>query len=84
LVTRRDVIDSIKLLKAGSAGGVDGISAWFFKTFPEQLSIRIPLQIIFEASFQEGALPEERKKAIVSPIYKGSKHKSTDPASYIF
>lgn len=80
LITRNSIISSIGCLKACSTGGVDGMPAWFFKTFPQQLSV--PLEYIFKRSLEEGSVPKEWRMSIVTPVYKGSKHKSSDPASY--
>ena len=80
IVTRASVVNSIRKLSNSFSSGIDGIPAWFYKTFSEQLAI--PLQKIFQASFATGVLPQEWKFAIITPVYKGAKHKSTEAASY--
>ena len=80
IVTRTSIVDSIEKLDINTSGGIDNIPAWFYKNFPEQLSV--PLQYIFAKSLSSGCIPKEWKMAIVSPVYKGNNKKLSDPASY--
>ena len=80
IITRSSILECIKQLKSGSACGVDGLPVWFFKTFSEQLAV--PLQMIFAESFNSGLLPQEWKISLITPVYKGPKHDSKNPASY--
>ena len=79
IITRKSIIDCIKYLKPNSSPGPDSLPSKFFKQFADQLSV--PLQTIFNRSFEEGKLPNEWKSATVVPILK-NKGKATDPSNY--
>lgn len=79
LITRENIVSSINSLKSGSASGPDKIPAKFLKLFPCLLAV--PLQIIFQSSFDSGILPAQWKTASVIPIFK-KKGKNSDPSMY--
>ena len=59
-----------KLLKLNSskAPGPDGVYPFILKSFADQLSV--PLAIIFNKTLQEGVVPDDWRRANVSPIFK--------------
>lgn len=57
-----------KLLKPMKASGPDQISPWFLKNFAD--SCAPMLQRIFQQSYDSSCLPEDWKRAVVTPIYK--------------
>ena len=71
-VTPAKVKEKIKKLKPGSAPGPDGITVRYLQTFSEELSL--PLSTIYNKSLTEGVVPDDWRKANVTPIFKkGSK-----------
>ena len=80
IVFDRDAIfKSLKGLKQNSAPGPDNLPARLFKLFPWILSM--PLQKIFQASYDQSILPDDWKTATVVPIFK-NKGKRSDPTQY--
>ena len=68
----------IKLLKAKSGSGSDGLPAVFFKNTAS--SISYPLAILFNLSLQTADIPLVWKLASVTPVFK--KGSPSDPANY--
>ena len=68
IITERLVKEKIKNLKENSAAGPDGISPKLFKSAAEELVK--PLTIIFRESMRTSEIPEDWRKAKVTPIYK--------------
>ena len=68
----------IKLLKAKSGSGPDGLPAVFFKNTAS--SISYPLSILFNLSLQTADIPSIWKLASVTPVFK--KGLPSDPANY--
>ena len=66
------------LLSPSSAPGPDGICAFIFKTFIDQLCY--PIMKIWKSSIATGKLPEGTALAYITPIYKGGI--KSDPANY--
>jgi hypothetical protein len=72
------VAKCIKLLKAKSGGGPDGLPAAFFKNTADCISY--PLSVIFYISLQTADIPLIWKLASITPIFK--KGSPSDPANY--
>ena len=71
-ITREDIRNTVKKLRAGSAAGPDNIHPQLLKELREELIE--PLEIIFTRSIREGRVPEKWREATVIPIFKkGSK-----------
>ena len=68
----------IKLLKAKSGSGPDGLPAVFFKNTAS--SISYPLSILFNLSLQTADIPSIWKLASVTPVFKNGS--PSDPANY--
>ena len=76
--TVNDVKQKLSNLKPSGAPGPDGISNRFLKEFSDVLAT--PLQIIFNKSMSESAVPKDWREANVTPIFKkGSK---SNPGNY--
>ena len=60
------------------ASGPDGIPARLLKELANDLAPLLTL--IYQASLQQGCIPDEWKKALINPIYKNGDRSS--PASY--
>lgn len=75
VVTTRLVKSAIKKLGATSSPGQDEIHPIVLKSFADVLAI--PLTMIFNKSLSVGRLPEDWKKAVVVPIYKGKGNSSS-------
>ena len=78
IITERLVKEKIKSLKENSAAGPDGISPKLLKSAAEELVK--PLTIIFRESMRTSEIPEDWRKAKVTPIYK--KGPKGDPGNY--
>ncbi len=76
--TTSRVLKVISKLKKNSAAGPDGFAPIIFMSL--KASLAYPLSLLFTAIFQNGVLPDEWKKAIVTPMFK--KGKSSDPNNY--
>jgi hypothetical protein len=68
----------IKDLKVTSSPGPDGIGSLLIKTLHDQITA--PLTTIFRTSMRSGDVPEDWRRANVTPIHK--KGAKTDPANY--
>ena len=70
-----EVLKKLKMLKEDKACGPDEIGPKLLKECADVLAL--PLQIIFAKSLEEGILPDDWKRANVSPIHKkGSRSKA--------
>ena len=78
IITERLVKEKIKNLKENSAAGPYGISPKLLKSAAEELVK--PLTIIFRESMRTSEIPEDWRKAKVTPIYK--KGPKGDPGNY--
>ena len=78
VITEESVRDAIKEMNGSSAPGPDGVAAYFFKEYADQLIY--PIMKIWRTSLDTGILPEGIAKAIITPIHKGG-DKSL-PANY--
>ena len=67
-ITQKEIRDKIKNLKEFSAHGPDCISSKLLITAREELLL--PLQIIYNKSLKTGCVPEDWKRAKITPIYK--------------
>ncbi len=77
-VTEKAVREKIRNLKPFSAAGPDGIGPQLLQEVREEV---IPaLTAIFKQSLSTGEVPEDWKRANVTPIFK--KGKKTDPGNY--
>ena len=64
-----DVVEAIDELKAISAPGPDGISAFFLKQC--KFAISSPLYLLYRDSLDQGVLCDEGKRSNIIPIHKG-------------
>jgi hypothetical protein len=62
------VINAIKKLKPNNASGPDGLPPLLFKKVAASLAE--PLSLMFTSFFSVGQIPQEWRKAIVTPVYK--------------
>ena len=67
-ITREDISDIIKVLKANKAHGPDNISVQMIQLCGEDLSL--PLLIIFRNILETGIFPDQWKEANVTPVHK--------------
>ena len=77
-ITSEVVFDKIIKLKDGKAPGDDGIIPEFLKKLASVISK--PLAIIFRKSVAEGVVPQEWKRANITPLFK--KGSRSDPGNY--
>ena len=68
-ISEESLREAIKAIKASSAPGPDGVTAFFLKTYIDQLIY--PIMKIWRTSLDTGKLPEGVAQAIITPIYKG-------------
>lgn len=78
LITSNDVFNKIMVLKDGKAPGDDGVVPEFLKEIASEISV--PLSIIYNKSMAEGAVPQEWKRANITPLYK--KGSRSEPGNY--
>jgi hypothetical protein len=79
LFTRKSVCDSIRELSNGFACGPDGLPPYFYKQLSVQVAL--PLNAIFQRSFDSGEVPLDWRSAVVTPAFKG-KGKRDEPGAY--
>ena len=72
-----DVTTLLKQVDPYKATGPDGIPPRLLKEIANELS---PSTLVFNASLQQGKLPDDWKKAVVTPLFKKGNH--NDPANY--
>ncbi len=77
-VSQLDVLMKIRALRKDAAAGPDGLTPRVLKEFEAQLAK--PLEILFNKSIQTGEIPEDWRKANVTPIFK--KGTKGDPGNY--
>ena len=65
---RGTVMRAIKRLKNNTASGPDGMPPIMYKNLAQSLAE--PLALIFESFMSVGRIPDEWKRAIITPIYK--------------
>ena len=65
----KEVSLTIQSLKSNSAGGLDGFDSKLLKFIKSEISK--PLTHIFNLSFIKGIFPDQLKKAIIRPLFKG-------------
>ena len=71
-ITEKKIKEKIEKLKYNSAPGPDQIQPSLLQNLKEEITL--PLKIIFEKSIQQGKIPEDWRKANITPIFKkGSK-----------
>ena len=71
-----EVKKQLKALKTGKAAGLDGIPAILLVETAEQLAL--PISIIFQKSLDEGSIPDDWRKASISPIFKKGSRSSAN------
>ncbi|KFU87604.1 RNA-directed DNA polymerase from mobile element jockey, partial [Chaetura pelagica] len=72
------VRDQLSNLDIHKLMGLDGIHLWVLRELAEVIAR--PLSIIFGNSWATGEVPEDWRKANVTPVYK--KGKKEDPSNY--
>ena len=72
IISRQDVLDSIKVMKTGKASGPDKINSQVLKQIASEIAG--PLQNLFNCSISTGRVPRSWKEAIVCAL-----HKKSDP-----
>ena len=77
-ITVDKVKKMLKMLHTGKAPGPDGINPMFLASTAESLAT--PITILFRKTLASGKIPDEWKKANVSPIFK--KGKKSAPNNY--
>ena len=77
-ITSEVVFNKIIKLKDSKAPGDDGIIPEFLKKLASVISQ--PLAIIFRKSVAEGVVPQEWKRANITPVFK--KGSRSDPGNY--
>jgi len=77
-ITSEVVFDKIIKLKDGKAPGDDGIIPEFLKKLASVMLQ--PLAIILRKSYAEGVVPQEWKRANITPLFK--KGSRSDPGNY--
>jgi len=73
-----DVYDKVMNLNDGKAPGHDGIIQEFLKRVACEISI--PLSILYNKSVTEGMVPQEWKRANITPLFKGGTR--SEPGNY--
>ena len=73
-----DLVEALKELSSGSSAGPDGIPSILLKECCVELSI--PLKILWRKSMEEGKIPANLKRGIVTPIFKGGER--SKPKNY--
>ena len=73
-ITRSQIASVLRKLKPGSSAGLDGIPSVLLNKLGDHLAI--PLQFIFQQSFDTGDLPNDWLKAKIRPIYKNNGNRS--------
>ena len=68
-ITKEGITRLLKNLSPSKANGPDMISARFLKETADEVAIG--LKLIFQASLHQANIPDEWRKAIVTPIFKG-------------
>ena len=68
VVTENAVLKLLKNLNPNKASGLDQISSQFLKTMSS--SIAPVLTILFQASINQGKIPDDWKTAYVTPLFK--------------
>ena len=74
-ITREDIIDAIKTISQNSSGGPDEFLAILLAQCSKSLAH--PLQLLYKASPKTVEIPIDLKRAIITPIYKGSSRNLT-------
>ena len=77
-VAAEGVASLLSNLDPCKASGPDGIPARFLKDMANDLAPLLTL--IYQASLQQGCIPDEWKKALITPIYKSGDRSC--PANY--
>ena len=80
--TTSRVLKVISKLKKNSAAGPDGLAPIICMSL--KASLAYPLSLLFTAIFQNGVLPDEWKKAIVTPMFKKGKSSNSNNYRPIF
>ena len=65
------VIEKLQKMRQDKAGGADELVPRLLILIKDEISY--PLTVLFKKSLAEGAVPEDWKRANVSPIYKKGK-----------
>lgn len=77
-ITQEDVRKLLKGLKTGKAAGLDGISPILLVETADQLAL--PISNIFRKSLNSGRIPDDWRKACITPIFK--KGSRSSPNNY--
>ena len=79
-ITRNGIVKLLKDLNPHKASGPDGIGARILKECAEQ--VVDGLVLLFNASLNQGKIPNEWKHAIVTPLYKGGNKNRSKAENY--
>ena len=77
-LTEKRVREALEKLDPRKAKGPDEVSPWVLKECAEELSL--PIFMIFTNSLEQGKLPDIRKSANITPIFK--KGNKNNPLNY--
>ena len=75
-ITKEDVRKLLRKLKTGKAAGLDGIPPLLLVETADSLAL--PVSIIFQKSLEEGRIPDDWRKASVTPIFKKGSRSSAN------
>ena len=70
--TENELVKAIDELSPSAAAGPDGFPALLLKNCKAELSV--PLCILWKRSLNNGIVPDELKKCLITPVHKGGSH----------
>ena len=79
-ITQNGVQKLLSELDPSKANGPDGISTRVLKECADIISK--PLTLIFQASLKQSKIPDDWRKATITPLYKGNNKSRSNPESY--
>ena len=79
-ITRNGVLKLLSELDPGKASGPDGISTKILKESSNIICDAVVM--IFQASLSQAKIPDDWRKASITPLYKGGNKARSNPESY--